>query len=366
MKKRTITALIIALAVAAALLWAMPFGGRPSLLDLLPEGQWFQFHGGSGSQELRMPLGSILNTSRPDLYEVPEGLSYCTPDEVRKVLKNLSPEPMEPTQRLLDLSFLVRSSVMNESLRLPEHTGVERFFAFGFRDSAGESWELWFLQEGVTMLLTTSDEPNRFFRDNGECYAAMKEAFGDDQDWDLRPESTVTPDLPDLIQFTQPVQLLDLLPEGYWFGFRGGVGGQDKDGRYVTPDATVLDTARPDRYRVPARIQTYDAPHVRKALEGRQIRPVPRDEYPTQIEPPWRDPAFAGCKGYFTFQVKDAQGSFIMLNILDNGYVLVAIKAPDGQTVADALFQDGGECYRALKKHFGDLSDMERWEIALP
>lgn len=147
--------------------------------------------------------------------------------------------------------------------------------------------------------------------------------------------------------------LLDYLPEGYWFAFHGGPYGETPDGRRVViPENTlVLDTAHPEHYRIPKRIQDCNPDTVRTALRGRRVKamPVPEDFNF------WKWSREKNIKDYFLFRFQDETGALISLYIVENGDIF--LEGP-GETLA---FRDSGGCFKAMRHRFGTLSDIDSW-----
>lgn len=177
----------VVLVVAVSLgIWTGLFGGsgdQVELLKKLPDGQWFDFHGGCGGGGLEFPNGTIPDTHDPEDYDIPEGLEHFNPENVRRALKGLKAQPISSTERLRNILSLTSASIENQDLLLPENTGVDRFFSFWFRDSEGNTWAMWILNDGEIIL--DSWAPNTstlFFRDDGTCYRVFRERFGDSDD----------------------------------------------------------------------------------------------------------------------------------------------------------------------------------------
>lgn len=153
MKKR-IPVILLVLVLLALVMVNLVF---TPVTGLLPRGQWYQFRGGPGSAAAG-PV-NVMAAGDPEGYHFPWGITYLSPKNLKKALSG---------RRVLPVGASGAE-------------GSGTYFVFRFFDSRNRQRELWFWKDG-TIAFSCDGRDTKVYRDNGGCYAALKEAFGDMDD----------------------------------------------------------------------------------------------------------------------------------------------------------------------------------------
>lgn len=141
------------------------WGEQVSLLEVLPQGEWRDFDGGCGNPS---NPGSGLNVDalrgEDCPYEIPEDILCTTAENVARLLEG-------------------------KQARHGIFKGYEKadYFRYDFVDEAGNAVILSIYENGCIVIKTKAPGEQVYqeieLRDKGQCYQALKEAFGDIHDY---------------------------------------------------------------------------------------------------------------------------------------------------------------------------------------
>lgn len=257
--------------------------------------------------------------------------------------------------------------------------GQPAAYDFSFWDAQNQRYDI-----GVTnfgLIAVNSRDEEKTYLDVGLCFAGLRDAFGDAQDaarWQSRKPPSRTFKAP----AGDTVRLLDALPKGHWYRFRGGAGGRWADGTMQPAQGTALNPAAlhgPENYNMsrPEGLRDYIPENIRQILKGRNVRKIePAKEMVEIMNRDSRgEPAEAfrmGSDAFFGIYFQDAQGNTWRMLLLNNGLIFIQAhhfeyneisRVNEKKDIYSQFFQDDGECYAAMKEAFGDLRDLESWHV---
>lgn len=379
MKKRTRTWIGLSFGLVLLLLALWLIFSRP-ILGELPQGYWVDFSAEVGTHDIFAPSREYgtqppLMRTNPQNFNDPEQLRYMrvpseirslSAENVRRVLRGRRMIPLNIDDAGEELPYIIVPAL----LLVKQPSAYE----FSFTDAQGLSYEV--LVTNFGLIGIRSDDEARAFLDTGLCFPALRCAFGDGRDafhWQRRQ--------PRGKPFRAPagdtVQLMQALPQGHWYSFKGGAGGRRADGSMQMAIGTALNPPKHERLNRPEGLRDYTPENLQKVLTGSQVRKAePSQEALTAVNRDWlEEPAglySLGVDAFFGAYFQDALGNSWRVLILNNNLIYVRgctyerdeiTRTTKKKEIYSQFFRDDGECYAAMKEAFGDLRDLENWQV---